>query len=88
MLRLGQDYGPNKYSATPMNTPTFNGQYLELTSASSQYLVLPTGLATVFSSSVSSFTSTAWVYLKSVSRSHQAVLSHIYYTHCTAVLYR
>lgn len=51
-----------------MNTPTFNGQYLELTSASSQYLVLPTGLATAFSSSVSSFTSTAWVYLKSVSR--------------------
>lgn len=62
-----QDWGPNKYHATAFNTPIFNSDYMELSKATSEYLLLPNGF-TGKMALVTSFTSTVWVNLKTVSK--------------------
>lgn len=60
-----QDWGPNRYHATAFNTPTFNGNFMELSSAQSEYLTLPSGFGSKLAT-VTSFTSSVWIYMKTV----------------------
>jgi hypothetical protein len=59
-----QDYSGNAYHATAVNSPVFNKRYVSL--SGTEYFTLPSGFLTAFNS-LTSFSSSSWVYVSSVS---------------------
>jgi hypothetical protein len=59
-IGLAQDYGPNGWHASVWNGPAFNGKFMTVTSGD-QHLQLHSGFPAALSS-ITSFSSTVWVY--------------------------